>query len=417
MVEKGNGNKSHFQLFPWAHQGQPVFSSIVSKFHLALRICNGNIIQIHIIVMRVFKLIFQILDQVALIIINFLFVLHMVNLFPVCPSRLLRTCFKFRRQLKKLFAFVYPLVCLLDFPRFTFCYVQHSRKFFQIHMFSILFWLYTPKFFSSRFQCSCAFKKQINLNRILSIYLYVFSRGEGKNSPLPFRLSCDNLGVKDLALLNGFAYSAIANKHTHKACHTLVGHRRFVRAIIFRNKGQFLEQVGHAVNPILFHLVICLISKFQLFGVYLRRAVLILVALGNGSKKRFKLFANFISNGFAIQDDVQSVRISHLVLFHSIILHSSGQVATHLFLFLPLEQLYCITNLMICQYLLENLFKKIFRDGERIARFIFCFVQLLSDLLKPILARSGREDFNSPLSPNPCQIFPTCGTGNIQFPQ
>ena len=145
-----------------------------------------------------------------------------------------------------------------------------------------------------------------------------FFSGRGEFFPSPRRLSCDNLGVEDLALLNGLAYSAITNKNAHKACHTLVGHRRFVRAIIFRNKGQFFKQIGHAVDPILFHLVICLVGKFQLFGVYLRRAILILVALGNGSKKRFKLFADFISHRFAIQDNGKSVRISHLVLLHSI---------------------------------------------------------------------------------------------------
>ena len=144
-----------------------------------------------------------------------------------------------------------------------------------------------------------------------------FFSGRGEFFPSPCRLSCDNLGVKDLALLNGLTYSTITNKHTHNGRHTLVGHRRFMRAIIFRNKGQFLEQVGHAVDPILFHLVICLVRKFQLFSVYLRRAILVLVTLGNRSKQSFKLLTNFISHGFAIQYHGKSVRVSHLVLFHN----------------------------------------------------------------------------------------------------
>ena len=304
-----------FQLFPWAHQGQPVFNSIVNKFHFSLRICNGNVTQIQIGV-GIFQRASQILDQLALVIINFLFALYIFHFLPVCPSRLLCACFKFRRQLKKLFPSVYPLVCLLDFAGFIFCYVQHSRKFFQIHIFPSSFGSTRQNFFQADSMFVCAQKVDKLKPNFKHLSICFFS-GRGEKFPSPCRLSCDNLGVENLALLDGLTYSAITNKYTHNGRHTLVGHRRFVRAIIFRNKGQFLEQVGHAVDPILFHLVICLVGKFQLFGIYLRRAILVLVTLGNRSKQSFKLLTNFISHGFAIQNDGKSVRVSHLVLFHN----------------------------------------------------------------------------------------------------
>nr|DAM76047.1 MAG TPA: hypothetical protein [Caudoviricetes sp.] len=114
---------------------------------------------------------------------------------------------------------------------------------------------------------------------------------------------------------------------------------------------QFLNQFGNGVSPVGFHF---LINPFHHRGVLDLLCSILLFAglLGNRSKQGFQLLTNISRKDdvLIVQDGVQGLGIGNL-LFHNYQFLSAVGRNPYLFCVPLLEQLYCITNLSICQYL------------------------------------------------------------------